>query len=125
MGEKPAKSLFLERRIMRFVDDDRRRNKDRQRRHQLDQARVEPLAGHVAPAGVIASPRARGVFGPLRRHEGGEERSFAARLREARHRWQHAFEPGDMPVGPFDEERLDVHAQVDGPGAGQSEPEVG
>ena len=110
---------------MGFVDDDRRRSQGRQRWHQPDQARIEPLAGHVAPVRIIPPPRAGGILGPLGRHKAGEHGAFAARLRQARHRRQHAFEPGDMPVGPFGEECLHVDAQMNGVRAERSEPETG
>jgi len=65
---------------MRLVDDNCWRSEGSQRRHQLDQARVEPLAGHVAPVCVITPPGAQGIFRPLGWHEAGEYRALAARL---------------------------------------------
>ena len=96
-----------------LVDDRRRRNEGRQRRHQSNRAGGQPLASYVAPVRVMAPPRARGILGPRRRHEAGDYGALAARLRQARHSGQHAFEPGEMPVGSFGQERLHVERVLD------------
>ena len=77
-----------------------------------------------ASARNSAAKRER-ILHPFRRHEAGKHSAeagkhsaFGMRLRQARHRRQHAFEPGNMPVGSFGEERLHVDAQVNGPGTG-------
>jgi len=78
--ERLQKSGFAKRRIMALVDDDRWGTEGRERRHQLNQTRVEPLAGHLTPVCVITAPRPCGILRPLGWHEARECRALAMRL---------------------------------------------
>jgi hypothetical protein len=60
--------------IARFVDDGGGRAERRERRHQLQQSRIEAGAGRDAPARILALPHAGHLFRVFGRNEPGENR---------------------------------------------------
>src|SRR4051812_40001229 len=57
-----AEAVACERRVDRLVENLRRRRETGERRHQLEEARVEVLARRLTPMLVVAPPHARRLF---------------------------------------------------------------
>ena len=82
-----------ESRINHFVEYLRRRNIFFQRRHEIEQRQIEPVARDVCPFAVIRLPDTRHVFRRRRGNEPGEHGPRWGALNQSDHAGEHAWQP--------------------------------
>src|SRR5579883_218077 len=101
------------RRIDPLVEDLRRRNEDRQFRHEVDHVAAEIFQGHRGPPLVVAPPCSDALARPLGGNEPRENRLSRTRFDEANDRRQDAAQPRRSPFCIFGEHALHVDAKMD------------